>query len=107
MLLDIAIYYKYSNTGMKTETLGLGQNKWMWWNCQWKGLACNTGGGKERFSAPGIHFLGKKILKTVVRSMGKRSTTHRAYTWGRKQKKKKKNICVAKKCRQLTEKKQE
>lgn len=44
----------------------------------------------------------------VVRSMGKTSTTHWAYTWGRKQKKKgKKNICVAKKWRQLTEKKQE
>lgn len=57
-------------------------------------MAYDTGGGKERFSAPGIHFRGKKILKMVVRSMGKRSTTHRAYTWGRKQKKEERKIYV-------------
>lgn len=32
-------------------------------------------------------FQEKKNLKMVVRSMGKTSTTHWAYTWGRKQKK--------------------
>lgn len=78
-------------TGTKTEIPCFRQNE-----CDKTGSGeslCVSQVMEKRFSTSGIHFEGKKILKTVVRSVGKISTTHWACTWKRKQGKKDLYIC--------------
>lgn len=72
MRRGIAIYYRYSNTGMKTQIPGFKQNQ------------CDETGSEKSWH---VSQVMEKILKTVVRSVGKRFTAHWSCKWRRKQKK--------------------